>query len=153
MVIGGKALQLCLFVVGLQIGKKADHHLLLPGGVRRVDGVGAVQKVHEQQSHRLLQKELFVSRLVEHEIDQVFDKVLDGEDIVHRKKEVVASHVPAGKAADHKVPQRTCPVIDHRKNFVKEGGKNQEVHRNVVLTRRQHLLRCMLVHEQEIPLL
>ena len=61
--------------------------------------------------------------------------------------------VPPAECADKEIPELVFFLPHHLKRRIKEFRQDNKIHRNVILSRGQDLLDCVLVQEEQVPLL
>ena len=61
--------------------------------------------------------------------------------------------VPAAQRADKKISELILFIPHHGECCVEKLRQYNKIYRNIILSRRQDLLNCILIQEKEVPLL
>ena len=104
-----------------------------------------MHKMPQQQTHGSLVHGLHSFPLMHKGPHQVLHQVLDRQHI--RNLEMKIASVPGivAEASHNKIPQQILLLPHHAEGRIKKFGKNDKIHRNVILTRRLDFLDRVLV--------
>ena len=108
--------------------------------------------MQEQKAHRRLIDVAAIRRIVDQSIQQVFHQVLDRQDVRDLEVQVPGGVLP-GQDVDDEAVQRALLLPHHLQGRVEELRQDDEVDRNVILSRWEDLLGRVLSEEQEFPIL
>ena len=134
-------------IVLFDIAQDTEHRVLL--GRLKLQGIGMIQELSEKQPHRALQNTAAVGNLLNERIEQVFDQVLNRQDIRHMKQQV-SRLVPAGQAGDDKASERGLLLAEEGKRTGKEGRAHDKVDRHICFPCRIDGLARMPAQHQKL---
>ena len=83
------------------------------------------------------------------DINQIFNEILDGQDVFCAKLQIGDAGAAAGEGGDQKIAQHIVP-LDHGERAVKKFRQDNKIHGNIVLTCGQDLLGGRLTEKKQV---
>ena len=77
--------------------------------------------------------------------EQIFQQILDGEDVGNLKMQIGQGRVCSLETAHHKIPQHTLFGAKHCKGLIKKFRQNDEIDGHILFPGRKDFLRGMLI--------
>lgn len=145
----GDVIQLAIAVMLFDITENLQHDLLIVALWIGAKSVCVIQEMEKQEPHRILVDASFVDLMIHKCPDQVFDQILDRQDLGNLEMQIAGAATFAFQAINQEITDDVFPVIDHLQGGIKEIGQDDKIDSDIIDLCGQDLLGCLLAQDEQ----